>query len=301
MLTNSTETVSLIETSSNLNISPSDNNSISDTKNVPKSTLDENVPKCVTLDNEEEWNKFFIVQNNTSTNTTNKKKPKPYIHKDSNGICTYTARDENKYGGKNIIGKIAEQIKEEISKNIENNDIEFIKLKESKNEDNIIEPAVRIAIGSNTKEISMSDILNNDLCKQYGVKAITLLRPQSKARGLRCRVDGHGTRIYEVANGSYQMTLKWNAQGKECNIKINIHDNGSVELLESNGVTEEQLRANKEVKIGRQYEAKPSHEALASQLQQKSSEAVKVLPQPSTDVTESTTQKHQAPAAQMSQ
>lgn len=301
MLTNSTETVSLIETSSNLNISPSDNNSISDTKNVPKSTLDENVPKCVTLDNEEEWNKFFIVQNNTSTNTTNKKKPKPYIHKDSNGICTYTARDENKYGGKNIIGKIAEQIKEEISKNIENNDIEFIKLKESKNEDNIIEPAVRIAIGSNTKEISMSDILNNDLCKQYGVKAITLLLPQSKARGLRCRVDGHGTRIYEVANGSYQMTLKWNAQGKECNIKINIHDNGSVELLESNGVTEEQLRANKEVKIGRQYEAKPLHEALASQLQQKSSEAVKVLPQPSTDVTESTTQKHQAPAAQMSQ
>ncbi|WP_246484124.1 hypothetical protein [Wolbachia endosymbiont of Drosophila yakuba] len=93
MLTNSTETVSLIETSSNLNISPSDNNSISDTKNVPKSTLDENVPKYVTLNNAEEWNEFFIMQNNTSTNTTNKKKPKPYIHKDSNGICTYTARD----------------------------------------------------------------------------------------------------------------------------------------------------------------------------------------------------------------
>ncbi len=302
MLTNSTETVSLIETSSNLNISPSDNNSISDTKNVPKSTLDENVPKCVTLDNEEEWNKFFIVQNNTSTNTTNKKKPKPYIHKDSNGICTYTARDENKYGGKNIIGKIAEQIKEEISKNIENNDIEFIKLKESKNEDNIIEPAVRIAIGSNTKEISMSDILNNDLCKQYGVKAITLLLPQSKARGLRCRVDGHGTRIYEVANGSYQMTLKWNAQGKECNIKISIHDDGSIKLIEGNGVTMEQLAAHKEVKVGRQYEAKPLHEALASQLPQtqlqKSSEEVKFLEQPSTDVTESTAQKHQAPAAQ---
>ncbi|CAG5057258.1 unnamed protein product [Parnassius apollo] len=125
----------------------------------------------------------------------------------------------------------------------------------------------------------MSVILNNDLCKQYGVKAITLLLPQSKASGLRCRVDEHETRIYEVANGSYQMTLKWNAQGKECNIKINIHDNGSVELLESNSVTEEQLRANKEVIIGRQYEAKPLHEALASQLQQtqlqQSSEEVK--------------------------
>lgn len=303
MLTNSTETVSLIETSSNLNISPSDNNSISDTKNVPKSTLDENVPKYVTLNNEEEWNEFFIMQNNTSTNITNKKKPKPYIHKDSNGICTYTARDENKYGGKNIIGKIAEQIKEEISKNIENNDIEFIKLKESKNEDNIIEPAVRIAIGSNTKEISMSDILNNDLCKQYGVKAITLLLPQSKARGLRCRVDEHGTRIYEVANGSYQMTLKWNAQGKECNIKINIHDNGSVELIEGNGVTMEQLAAHKEVKVGRQYEAKPLHEVLASQLPQtqlqQSSEEVKFLEQHSTNVEDlsGASQKHQAPAA----
>lgn len=73
MLTNSTETVSFIETSSNLNISPSDNNSISDTKNVPKSTLDENVPKYVTLNNAEEWNEFFIMQNNTSTNTTNKR------------------------------------------------------------------------------------------------------------------------------------------------------------------------------------------------------------------------------------
>lgn len=54
MLTNSTETVSLIETSSNLNITPSDNNSISDTKNVPKSALDENVPKYVTLNNAEQ-------------------------------------------------------------------------------------------------------------------------------------------------------------------------------------------------------------------------------------------------------
>ncbi|WP_265021813.1 hypothetical protein [Wolbachia endosymbiont (group A) of Icerya purchasi] len=131
-------------------------------------------------------------------------------------------------------------------------------------------------------------------------EAITLLLPQSKARGLRCRVDKHGTRIYEVANGSYEMTLKWNAQGKECNIKISIHDDGSIKLIEGNGVTMEQLAAHKEVKVGRQYEAKPLHEALAPQLRQKSSEAVKILSQPSTDVTESTTQKHQAPAAQMS-
>ncbi|GFR24542.1 putative 3-methyladenine DNA glycosylase [Trichonephila clavata] len=74
-------------------------------------------------------------------------------------------------------------------------------------------------------------------------------------------------------------------------------------LLESNGITEEQLRANKEVKVGKRREPKSLHEALASQLPQiqlqQSSEEVKFLEQPSTDVTESTTQKHQAPAAQM--
>lgn len=88
-----------------------------------------------------------------------------------------------------------------------------------------------------------------------------MLLPPSEKRGIRLRIDEHGTKIYEVANGSYEMTLKWHVEGKECNIKINIYDNGSVELIESNGVTKEQLAANN-LKIGRQYEAKPLHEAL---------------------------------------
>lgn len=205
------------------------------------------------------------------------------------------AAEETKYHGQEIVGKAAKQIEEEISKNI---DAKLIKLRETKNIDNSVKPVIRIALNDYTKEVNLHDILSGNMCKKYDVKTVTLLLPDQKTRGARCQIDKDGARIYEVANGSYQMALKWYAKEKECNIKINIHDNGSVELLESNGVTEEQLRANKEVKIGRQYEAKPLHEALASQLQQKSSEAVKVLPQPSTDVTESTAQKHQAPAAQ---
>ncbi|VDM99851.1 unnamed protein product, partial [Onchocerca ochengi] len=50
-----------------------------------------------------------------------------------------------------------------------------------------------------------------------------------------------------VINGSYQMTIKWYAGEKECNIKININDDGSIKLIKDNGITEEQLRANKEV------------------------------------------------------
>ncbi len=297
MLTNSTETVSLIETSSNLNISPS---AVLDTQNVSGSTPNEDKRRYVTLDDEETWKKFFVDQNNPSTNITNKEIVEPHVHKNSDGMYRYTA-EETKYHGREIVGKAAKQIEEEISKNI---DAKHIKLRETKNIDNSVKPVIRVVLNDYTKEVNLHDILSGNMCKKYDVKTVTLLLPDQKTRGLRCQIDEHGTRIYEVANGSYQMTLKWNAQGKECNIKINIHDNGSVELLESNGVTEEQLRANKEVKIGRQYEAKPLHEALASQLPQtqlqQSSEEVKFLEQLSTDVTESTTQKHQVPAAQMS-
>uniref|UniRef100_A0A8R1XND3 Uncharacterized protein n=1 Tax=Onchocerca volvulus TaxID=6282 RepID=A0A8R1XND3_ONCVO len=43
------------------------------------------------------------------------------------------------------------------------------------------------------------------------------------------------------------MTIKWYAGEKECNIDININDDGSIKLMKDNGITEEQLRANKEV------------------------------------------------------
>ncbi|MDR2548532.1 MAG: hypothetical protein LBC34_03530 [Rickettsiales bacterium] len=83
----------------------------------------------------------------------------------------------------------------------------------------------------------------------------------------------------------------------ECKVRILISDDGSIKLVEGNGVTEEQLLTHKEVKVGRQYELKSLHEALASQLQQtqpESTETVKVLPQ----LTNINTPQQQAPAAQ---
>lgn len=46
-------------------------------------------------------------------------------------------------------------------------------------------------------------------------------------------------------------------------MKINISDDGSIELIESNDITWEQIAAHKEVKVGRQYEAKFLYEALS--------------------------------------
>ncbi|APR98198.1 hypothetical protein [Wolbachia endosymbiont of Folsomia candida] len=251
--------------------------------------------KCVNLDDEEKWKNFFISQNNPSTNTTNKVSTKPHIHKNSDGMYRYTA-EENKYNGKEIIGKVVEQIKEEISKNIKNNTAKSIKVKESKNEDNSVKPVIRVVLSDNAKEINMTDLLNGDVCKRYNVRTITFCLPdKSNTRGIRLRIDENGVKIYEVANGSYQMTLKWYVEGKECNIKINIHDNGRVELVEGKGVTPEQLAANN-VRVGRQYEAKPLHEALGSQLQ-KNSETLKVSQPPLTNLIGVATQEHKVCAA----
>ncbi|WP_265026229.1 hypothetical protein [Wolbachia endosymbiont (group A) of Bibio marci] len=294
MLTNSTETVSLIGTSSNLNISPSDNNPISDTKNVPKSTIEtspdqsvsddsyavekglpDNAPKLapgerpftgtkdtrdcskvIDLDDEETRRKFFFA-----------------AETDKEG--------QNEHRGKYVVGKVLDEVISEVKKHFPH--YKAVNLRTGRKPGKP-ELTARVMLDNIQEGINIAKFLNSDVCKQYNIKAFTLLLPPSEKRGIRLRIDEHGTKIYEVANGSYEMTLKWHVEGKECNIKINIYDNGSVELIESNGVTKEQLAANN-LKIRRQYEAKPLHEALVSQLPQtqlqQGSEVVKVLPQSS--------------------
>ncbi|MBV0900108.1 MAG: hypothetical protein KTV77_05330 [Wolbachia endosymbiont of Fragariocoptes setiger] len=124
----------------------------------------------------------------------------------------------------------------------------------------------------------MAEALRGDLCKRCEVRSLTLML-SSKIRGIRCQINKSGVRIYEVANGSYQMNLKWYIEGKECSIKINIYDNGSIELIEGNDVTEEQLKGNNKVKIGKQHEAKSLHKVVGPLLpkQQQHFEKVRLL------------------------
>jgi hypothetical protein len=246
----------------------------------------------VDLDDYEAWRKFF------STRVIHEREPTSgkYIYHDKEtgkNIYRYTAQDENKFNGRYIKGRVADKIAEEISK--KNDAIKVIAIKESRNDDKIVEPALRIELIDNKKEVNMSDLLNSDVCTKYAIKAITICK-QGKTRGMRARVDKNGARIYEVANGSYEMTLKWHNQGKECNMKININASDSVSLISHNGVTIEDLRANN-VKVGVQLEAKylHEHEALVSQLH-KSSETVRLLEPPSTNMTDTST-THQACAA----
>ncbi len=229
----------------------------------------------INIDNDKVWYEHF------STVIPSEEGQQKYRYK-VNGRYEY--KHAHKYDSKNVVGKIAEQIAKKISENIENNTLEYIGIKESRKKGKI-EPAVRIMLGDLTKKINMVDILNDNVCKKYGIKGVTLLLPtkgKCETRGIRCRIDESGVRIYEVANGSYKMDLKWYVEGKECNIKIGISDDGPVELLENNnGVTWEQIAAHKEIKVGRQYETKSLYEAL-SYLQQEACETVlpKVTPKP---------------------
>ncbi|OCA06007.1 hypothetical protein [Wolbachia endosymbiont of Trichogramma pretiosum] len=98
---------------------------------------------------------------------------------------------------------------------------------------------------------------------------------------MRGRVDEHGVRIYEVANGSYNMTLNWYGEEKECKMKINISDDGTIKFIESNDITWKQIAAHKKVKVGKQYEANSLYDA---HLRKEVSEIVKVSQKPSTSM-----------------
>ncbi|MFT4314586.1 MAG: hypothetical protein AB3P11_05895 [Wolbachia pipientis] len=184
------------------------------------------------------------------------------------------AKGENGYRGKYLKGKIVEEIEKEMSENLKNNSIKSIKLLVGRKPGKP-ELTARIVVSNYTIPININDLLVGEMCEKYNVKAVTLLLlDQEEKRGIRCRVDENGTRIYEVANGLYNMELSWEVEGKKCEMKISISDNGSVEFIEGNDVTWDQIAAHKEVKVGRQYEAKPLYEAL-SYLKREGSEIIK--------------------------
>lgn len=109
-----------------------------------------------------------------------------------------------------------------------------------------------ITLGDDKKEFKISEFLNSDFCQKKGISGFSTLHSDGKS-GMHGFVAEEGRkkiRHYVVTNGSYEMTLNWNDKnGKKCTIKIKIDEDG-VDLTERNGVTEEQLKANTDVKIG---------------------------------------------------
>lgn len=109
-----------------------------------------------------------------------------------------------------------------------------------------------ITLGDDKKEFKISEFLNSDFCQKKGISGFSTLHSDGKS-GMHGFVAEEGEkriRHYVVTDGSYEMTLNWHDKnGKKCTIKIKIDKDG-VDLTERNGVTEEQLKANTDVKIG---------------------------------------------------
>lgn len=197
----STEIVLLNSAALNQNPGASESILITKTSPGPDVTANKNPTlECFKIDDEETWRAFWIQQRDPKTNITNKNTPKLSPHKDSSGGNVFTARDENKYNGKDLIGEVPEQIKKEISQCIKNTTPGLIRIKEAKAAGSgIVYPSIRMKLSSN-ETINMSDALSGDVCKKYGIRSITLML-SDKVRGISCKIDDHGTKTYEVANG----------------------------------------------------------------------------------------------------
>ncbi|UYC23826.1 hypothetical protein L3551_00910 [Wolbachia endosymbiont of Aedes aegypti] len=106
-----------------------------------------------------------------------------------------------------------------------------------------------VKLGANKNKFKVSEFLNSNFCQDNGIIGFSTLHSNGK-NGMHGFVSEEGIRHYVVTDGAYEMTLNWcDEDGKKCTIIINIDANG-IELIERNRVTDDQLKANKDVKIG---------------------------------------------------
>ncbi|WCR58736.1 MAG: hypothetical protein PG978_000150 [Wolbachia endosymbiont of Ctenocephalides felis wCfeF] len=114
---------------------------------------------------------------------------------------------------------------------------------------------VSITLEDNKKEFQISEFLNSDFCQKNGISGFSTLHSDGKSgmHGFVAEEEGRKIRHYVVTDGSYEMTLNWYVNGEKCTVTININADGSVERIGGHDVSEEQLRANKDVKIGNLY------------------------------------------------
>ncbi|WP_353284608.1 hypothetical protein [Wolbachia endosymbiont (group A) of Lasioglossum fulvicorne] len=169
--------------------------------------------------------------------------------KDKNKACGVILQECNKTARQELEDKAKEELNKYIT--IANNINDDVKDKKV----SIYGNHASITLEDNKKEFKISEFLNSDFCQKNGISGFSTLHSDGKS-GMHGFVaeEGEGkekrkVRHYVVTDGSYEMTLNWYVNGEKCTIKINIDKDG-VELIEGNGVTEDQLKANKDVKIG---------------------------------------------------
>ncbi|WP_349967409.1 hypothetical protein [Wolbachia endosymbiont of Armadillidium arcangelii] len=183
------------------------------------------------------------------------------------------------HSSKMVSGDVPKEVVKELY-GMQSNKIKFAALEENLDENFIPFPVARLAIAGKDP-VCLRDFLEASKCKEYGIDAITICKPdENKTRGVRLTLcedeDRQEIRSYEVLNGSYDMTIAWEVEGKKCQMDISVSSDGSAKILKRNGVIDEQICAHQDVMVGKQHETKFLYEALGlQQTQEKSTEKVK--------------------------
>ncbi len=165
--------------------------------------------------------------------------------KDKNKACGVILQECDKTARQELEDKAKEELNKYITNaNNINDDVKDKKV-------SIYGNHASITLGDNKKEFKISEFLNSDFCQKNGISGFSTLHSDGKSgmHGFVAEEGGKKIRHYVVTDGSYEMTLKWYAEGKECEIKIKIDANG-VDLVKGDDFSLERLEANKDVKIG---------------------------------------------------
>lgn len=101
---------------------------------------------------------------------------------------------------------------------------------------------------ANKNKFKVSEFLNSNFYQDNGILGFSTLHSNGK-NGMHGFVSEEEIRYYVVTDSAYEMTLNWcDEDGKKCTIIINIDANHRT--YRRNRVTDDQLKANKDVKIG---------------------------------------------------
>ncbi|VVC31156.1 Ankyrin repeat-containing domain [Cinara cedri] len=141
------------------------------------------------------------------------------------------------------------QIKEQLSKYIINNGKPIIR------EVAVYGNYAQIKLSSDGAEVKISEFLQGNFCKNNGISGFSTFYNDDKG-GMHGFLSPNGVRNYTVTDGSYEMTLDWIVGDGKCTITINISKDSIVVVDKDglivegrNGLTDEQLKANKYVTI----------------------------------------------------
>lgn len=131
-----------------------------------------------------------------------------------------------------------------------------------------------IVVTKGCQEIKVSEFLIGNFCKDNEISRFVLMTNDGK-NGISCDVNENGVRCYKVQNGPLiVMTINWYVGEEKCTLEIELGTEGHLKIIKhSEGLTNEKLAANKEVRIN----GKSLAEALQDSLQPKSKETIKQI------------------------